>query len=228
LASGGADTVIVYTSDNPMILFYLNPYYADWIQQHFGLIAYSIIGKRLLKLAPRVQGIVDNFKAKHFGKYNIGVQIRTERSDCSTLDYLRAAAFLQESKFPIHEELRFFIASDSKEARYQSIAYFGENKTIMVPFIERYEKDSDIYALADSALLSATDIMLLTYRSSFGLISSATEATQAFVLYKDKSLSGLVMTEPCFYSMRNVMTSWPEDDPLRSHPIVLAQLLCHP
>jgi hypothetical protein len=222
------DVLQVESNDYPLVLFYANPHYQEWLYATFGMNAYSIISRRLFRPHPNVQAIVDDFREKNFGKHNIGIQIRTERNRASPATFARVAKLLQMSYYPTQASTtRYFLATDQEYVRGQIEKVLGNEVIYVEPFRGRYTNDSELYGLVDMILLSSTDLLVISFSSSFGWTASAMEATTSYMVYNDDTYGGLAIVDPCYWAMPEVLATMSDDDVNKHHPLFLQQLRCH-
>jgi len=222
------DVIQLITTDYPLLLLYGNPYHKAWLEENFGMNAFSIVARRLMRLTPKVRKIYDEFRATKFGAHNIGIQMRLEKTRAKAETFAQVARLLQMVNFPNEANVtKFFLATDQLSVQREVKGYLGDSLIYVEPFRERYSNDSELYALVDMALLSSCDQLIITYKSSFGYVASAWQATTSYMIYHDNTYGALAMSDPCYWAMRVAFKEMPKNSTHLSNPVFLQQLRCH-
>lgn len=221
------DSIIeISSNDNPIVLLYGNPLYAEWMLENFGTNPYSIVAPRLLRFSDRVMKIVNAFKEQHFGEYNIGLQVRTLLDKAGPPVFGRVARLLQQTFFPkAANRTRFFMATDKQDAQNQIKGVLGSDLSYIEPFHDRHTQEAELYAMVDVALLSECDLIIISHLSTFGGIAAGYHATTAFMVNDDGSYGALAMVEPVYWGMHHAFNLMDPNDPNQNNPIFRQQLL---
>eukprot|EP00003_Mantamonas_plastica_P019359 TRINITY_DN316_c0_g2_i2.p2 TRINITY_DN316_c0_g2~~TRINITY_DN316_c0_g2_i2.p2 ORF type:complete len:253 (-),score=91.46 TRINITY_DN316_c0_g2_i2:935-1693(-) len=160
-----------------------NPRYRDNLKKVFGDDVYGPLARFIMKPSKRAKEIVDSFKAQHFGKFTIGLQMRIDVHNMGGQDaideakkweklYFGCATQIQEEDNLPPEDTKFFVAADNVGTRDRAIEKYGRDKVIFVEDSFKSQTghlDRHFYGWVDMLLLAECDDVILSSFSSFGL-----------------------------------------------------------
>eukprot|EP01116_Phalansterium_solitarium_P022135 TRINITY_DN7198_c0_g1_i1.p1 TRINITY_DN7198_c0_g1~~TRINITY_DN7198_c0_g1_i1.p1 ORF type:complete len:481 (+),score=142.10 TRINITY_DN7198_c0_g1_i1:80-1522(+) len=190
-------------------------YFADKLRENprHGLLHklpsnfYQIIFNYFLKLRPHWQAIVDDFKAKHFGKYTIGLQMRGHdnhgRHGLVPLDIFMQAAEIIAADCPVpFEDVVFYVASPDRQAVIDAQAMYGRHKIVFYEgngTLERNSGAGDLHSVITMWLLGECDDVITSELSSFGTNSAARGGIVPVVCNHERSCMRRLTPQPCTY-----------------------------
>lgn len=213
---------IHYDNDYLVPLLLSNPHYRGFFDQYFpDREIFHPMSGFLFNLHPRQEAAAQAFRAANFGAFTVGLQIRTQKplgpglADPAVSHYCALARALQLKEGHADDRVRFFVATDSKEAVEAVRRALGSERVVSTngegakeaTGTQAGNPGTEESAVLDMRLLSMTDALLVTSASSFGYVAAAWGGILPIhVLHRAKTPSMLnpyfftpLDTEPCYW-----------------------------
>ena len=142
----------------------------------------------ILRVTEQIQKKVDAFRSSTFGKFTIGLQIRTHKCgdhgllQCAHLppvaSYCSVARAIQFAAGISEADVRFFVATDSEAVHAQVSGILGAERVIFTTYnmseiTAAGNPGNEESSVVDLTLLSLCDDLVLTSASSFGWTAAA-------------------------------------------------------
>ncbi|KAJ3271211.1 hypothetical protein HK104_004726 [Borealophlyctis nickersoniae] len=249
-----------YSFDYDAPMLQVNPSTRPWFESTFGPGldgSFYAAARKFLRPHPNIVKEARSFARARFGKFNVGVQIRTKKRGktvpsvktfCEVARMVAASAGIGGGD---EGDVRFFIATDAPDLFPEIEELLGHDRVIYVPDPGMYlskigatvNPGFDRSAVLDMTLLSMCDAMVVTFGSSFGQVAAAMGGIRVVTVMhgtggkkervggNDPYFWGATSVEPCFYKGSNIMGYSGGRRDLQSlwktHPLWMHYAQCH-